>query len=122
SIELEGAGVEEVPPKPRQGHVPMPEYSLVLDIVNGEEATDLLVFGPCAIVLPQIHGNEPGLPIVGMDHIGPVIDHWQRCQRGSAKKHKASAIVRIISLLAVRKRELIETAPVGLVVTLEVIG
>src|SRR5262249_39032510 len=103
-----------------QKHVPMPESTLVSNIVNGKERTNLIVGVAIVVGFTQIDWNESGLPIVGMDQVRPVVQKSEQFQSSSGKERETFSVVRIVTPLAAWKRELVKTASLGRIVSVEV--
>ena len=67
--------------------------TLVLDIMDGEQALDVVVPRSVRIEQIVIHGNERGLPVVGMDDIGMEVDVGQHLEDGAREERKALRVV-----------------------------
>ncbi len=127
-VELELARVEEPPVEAEQAHVPVPEHALKGDVVDGEQGADTVVEQAAAGValgavrLAQVDGDEPGLPVVGVDDLGPEIGQADGLEDGAVKEGETRAVIGVVAFAAVGGGLLVEAAAAGRVVALEEVG
>ena len=67
--------------------------ALILDVVDGEQALDVVVPGSVGIEQIVVHGNQSCLPVVGVDDVGMEVDVGQHLQNGAGEERKALGVV-----------------------------
>ena len=67
--------------------------------------------GMVAVDLAQVDGNQAGLPVVGVQHVGPEVEQAHRLEHGPAEEDEALAVVGVVARRAVGAHELVEAAP-----------
>ncbi len=105
AVELEAGGGEEVPPEPGHRHVVVPEHALVGEVVDGEQGREPAQQRVIAVERAQVDGQEPGLPVVGVDDLrGPAdtgargLERGQTLQGAAAEEHEALAVVPVVAV------------------------
>ena len=81
----------------------MPKLALEGEVVDREQAGDVLVARPVAIFDRQIGRHQAGLPIVGVDHIDLQIQQADGFEHRAAEEHEAFAVVDVVLAIDVIK-------------------
>ena len=95
------AGVKRSQPEPGHGHVVVPEDALVGEVVDGEEGGQRTEHGMVAVERAQVDGNQPGLPVVGVDDLRSPARSPSASIASSAaptKEHEALAVVPVVAV------------------------
>jgi len=88
--------VEVLPVQPGQQHVPVPERALVGHVVDRKQRGNPLVAREAAVFDVQIRRHQPGLPVVGVDHVQVQLQQPHGLQHRPREEHKPLAVVRIV--------------------------
>ena len=96
AIKLHLVHVEIFPVQPRHQHVPVPEQSLVRQVVNRHQRGHVLIPVGMGIFDLQQGGNEPRLPIVAVHHVHRQLEHADRFEGGPAEEDKPLAVVLVV--------------------------
>lgn len=95
-MKLKRLVVEEMPVKAGQGHVPVPEQAKVGKVVDRQQGTGGGQLGNTAINGLEVDRDEPGLPVVAVDHIGPDPQQANGLEHGPVKEDKSRAVVLVV--------------------------
>ena len=68
-------------------------YALILDVVNGIENADVLVFLMILVEHPIENGNHCGLPVVAVDDVRLPAQFRQNLQHGTGEEDEAFAVI-----------------------------
>src|SRR5262249_40008320 len=78
--------------------------------------------GVVPVDLAQVDGDEAGLPVVDVEHVGPEVEQAEGFQDGPAEVDEAGAVVGAVAAAALGGGELVEAAAGGRVVAAEVVA
>src|SRR5205823_5209234 len=116
AVTLELVGIVEPPIQPGGERGAAPKRPLIGKVVDGEQRPDILVprlqrgVGIPVVLFAQVNRDEAGLPVVGMDDIGPEIEEADGLEHGATEEDEALIVVRVIAARSIRAKEAVETA------------
>ena len=114
AVELHLVPVEVLPVESRQQHVPVPETALVGQVVEREQGGNAIVEGNVSVFDLQVGGDQPGLPVVAVEHVNGDPDRTERLHHRAAEEGEPFAVVLIVvAVFAIQLR------PVKVVVLLD---
>ena len=88
--------MREVPRQPEQVDGVAREVPLVGEVVDGEDGGHAVEGRIVPVEGLQVDGNEAGLPVVGVDHLGAVAPAAQVFQRGPGVEREAHPVVAVV--------------------------